>query len=109
MPGGMSQGPEMSLKDAQAKVATLTAPRVTEAAIQAKIKEVEYVNPFSANSQLTVCAITMENGFTVIGKSAPASAENYDMQVGRRYAYEDAFKQLWALEAYELKSKLSGT
>ena len=48
----------------------------------------------------------MENGFAVLGHSAPASAANYDEKVGETYAYENAFKQLWQLEGYLLREKL---
>ena len=56
---------------------------------------------------LTVCILVMQNGFTVIGKSAPASPENFDAEKGRRFAYEDAIKQLWPLEGYLLRSRLA--
>ena len=57
--------------------------------------------------KLTICIITMKNGFHVTGVSAPASLANYDEQVGNRYAYDNAFKQLWQLEGYLLREKLS--
>lgn len=57
---------------------------------------------------LSVCIIVMKNGFTVIGKSAPASAKNFDRELGRKFAYEDAVRQLWPLEGYALRERLSG-
>lgn len=54
---------------------------------------------------LTVCLITMDNGFTVIGKSAPASEENFCPEKGREFAHEDAIRQLWPLEGYLLRSQ----
>jgi hypothetical protein len=95
--------PVLSLDEAKAVVATKTAPRVTEESIKARIKSVEYLLHY----ELTVCIITMVNGFMVVGVSAPASAQNYDIEVGERYAYDNAFKQLWPLEGYLLKEKLS--
>ena len=56
---------------------------------------------------LTICILVMRNGFTVIGKSAPASPENFDAEKGARFAYEDAIKQLWPLEGYALRERLS--
>lgn len=56
---------------------------------------------------LTVCIIVMENGFTVIGKSAPASPENFDADKGQTFAREDAIRQLWPLEGYALREKLA--
>ena len=55
---------------------------------------------------LTICIIVMQNGFTVIGKSAPADAENFNAELGRKFAREDAIRQLWPLEGYALRDKL---
>lgn len=90
--------PEITLAEAQAAVAKKTAPRVTEDSIKAKIAAVDYMN----HDTLTLAVITMTNGFKVVGKAAPASPANYDAAVGQRYAYEDAFKQLWVFEGYLL-------
>lgn len=48
----------------------------------------------------TVCLLTTKAGFTVIGHSAPASAANFELQLGRQLAYENAFRQLWPLFAF---------
>ena len=56
---------------------------------------------------LTVCVLVLKNGFTVVGKSACASPENYDAELGAKIAREDARKQIWALEGYLLRSKLA--
>jgi hypothetical protein len=58
---------------------------------------------------LSICILVMRNGFMVIGKSAPASPENYDRELGRTYAYEDAVRQLWPLMGYALRDKLAGS
>ena len=56
---------------------------------------------------LTVCVLVMKNGFTLIGKSAPADAGNFNAELGRKFAREDAIRQLWPLEGYALREKLS--
>ncbi len=99
----------------------LTAPRITPASIEAKIADEVYftaqdgVNgaygmPREAPSPLallTICVLVMENGFTVIGKSACASPENFDAELGKKIARADAFNQLWPLEGYLLRDKLA--
>lgn len=55
---------------------------------------------------LTICVLILENGFTVLGKSACASPENFDADVGKRVAREDAVRQIWPLEGYLLKQQL---
>lgn len=101
----MSTEPELTLKEAQALVATKTAPRVTEESIKAKIADVAYYMP--GEKHLTVCVITMKNGFSFTGTAAPADARNFDAEVGKRYAYEDAFKKIWSHEGYLLRERLS--
>lgn len=95
--------PTLSLDEAKAIVATKTAPRVTEGSIKARIANVQYI---LTPALLTICIITMVNGFMVHGVSAAASPENFEEEVGRRYAYDNAFKQLWQLEGYLLRETL---
>lgn len=56
---------------------------------------------------LSICILVMKNGFTVIGKSAPASPENFNRELGVQYAYEDAVRQLWPLMGFALRDKLA--
>lgn len=58
---------------------------------------------------LTVCALTLRNGFQVVGESAAASPENFDEAIGRKIARDNARNKIWALEGYLLRSKLAGT
>lgn len=95
--------PSLSLEQAKAVVETKTAPRVTEASIKDKIASVKYL---LEDNLLTIAIITMSNGFMVHGVSAPASPENFDPEVGKRYAFDNAFKQLWPLEGYLLRQRL---
>jgi hypothetical protein len=93
-----NENPSLTTEQAQAVVAAKTAPKVTKEGIEARINSVSYVH----HDHLTICIIQMVNDFRVIGKAAPASPENFDPEVGKRYAYDDAFKQLWPLEGYVL-------
>jgi hypothetical protein len=65
-----------------------------------------YIEPGDPLHLLSVCILTMDNGFTVIGKAAPASAKNFNQDYGHQLAYEDAIRQLWPLMGFELRSKL---
>lgn len=101
-----------------------THPRVSLADMEGKIERAHYFTAGAALYALadkppvpegihdpldilTICILVMRNGFTVIGKSAPASPENFDVEKGKRFAYEDAIKQLWPLEGYALRERLS--
>lgn len=56
---------------------------------------------------LTICILVLHNGFTVIGKSAPASPENFDAEKGKTFAKEDAIRQLWPLMGFALRDRLA--
>ncbi|EOX6727628.1 Gp49 family protein [Salmonella enterica subsp. enterica serovar Heidelberg] len=55
---------------------------------------------------LTFCVLTLENGFTVTGESACASPENFDAEIGRKIARQNAVNKIWMLEGYLLKQRL---
>lgn len=98
--------PSLTLDEAKAVVATKVHPRVTEESVKAKIDRVVYV-PVGEHGQGTLCVIHMKNGWMSTGFSAPADVRNFDPEVGRRYAYDNAFKPLWQLEGYLLRETLS--
>ena len=83
-----------------------TPHRVTLDSIKAKRVSTQYVRP-ETTPHMTIAIVTMENGFVVIGKSAPADPGNYDAQLGEQFAEEDAIRQLWQLEGYLLREQLS--
>jgi hypothetical protein len=58
---------------------------------------------------LTICILQVRNGFTVIGKAAPADPGNFDADLGKKFAYEDAVRQLWPLYGFALREELSRT
>lgn len=82
----------------------LIAPRLTPDLINKTVSKVEF-HVFS-DSCLTVCCMTLKNGFTVTGESACASPENFNEEIGRRIAQDNARNKIWALEGYLLKEKL---
>ena len=59
-------------------------------------------------SRLTFCVLVLKNGFTVTGESACASPENFDAEIGRKIARENAKQKLWPLMGYALKERLAG-
>ena len=111
-------------KEIQAK--GLTAPRVTPERIHDVIAGVHYFTAANgidgllgaprgcgvdfpdreALRLLTFCVLVLKNGFTVTGESACASPENFDPDLGRKIARENAINKIWALEGYLLKQQL---
>lgn len=82
----------------------LNAPRLKPTDIDAAIVDEKY-HVFEGTT-LTVACLVLRNGFTVTGESAAASAENFDEEIGRKIARENARNKIWALEGYLLRNKL---
>ena len=83
----------------------LNAPRLSPAHIDATIVgEAYHVFP---GTTLTICALTLKNGFQVVGESAAASPANFDAELGKKIARDNARNKIWALEGYLLRSKLA--
>lgn len=83
----------------------LTAPRLTPAHIDSTIAKKEF-HVFTG-SCLTVCCLTLQNGFTVTGESACASPENFNQEIGEKISFANARDKIWALEGYLLKQHLA--
>jgi len=106
-----------------------TAPRVTPADIEANIASTHYFtahdgvigrdfdaglidDPHGHNvppalGLLTFCVLVLRNGFTVTGESACASPENFDAEIGRNIARQNAVQKIWSLMGYALKDQLA--
>jgi len=82
----------------------LTAPRITPEHIDACIVKEQY-HVFEGTT-VTVCLLHLPNGFTVDGISACASPENFDPEIGRKIARQNAREKIWAFEGYLLKQQL---
>lgn len=98
----------------------LTAPRVTPADIKVEIIGEYYASGAGAFSNyylpdahratlnlLTFCVLVLRNGFTVTGESACASPENFDADIGRKIARQNAVAKIWPLLGFRLRDKLS--
>ena len=105
----------------------LTAPRITPADVEANIvgeyyftaaqgvqaafgEQDELTRLTGAHGELkllTFCVLVLKNRFTVTGESACASPENFDPEIGRKIARENAVNKIWMLEGYLLKQRLS--
>lgn len=83
----------------------LNAPRLTPQLIDETVSSEQYhVFP---GTTLTVCALTLRNGYIVTGESAAASPENFDKEIGRKIARDNARNKIWGLEGYLLRERLA--
>lgn len=94
----------------------LTAPRVTPADIEAEIAGEYSFTAASATKDfpqfpslalLTLCVLVLRNGFTVTGESACASPENFDAEIGRKIARQNAIAKVWPLLGFRLRDELA--
>lgn len=83
----------------------LTAPRVTPDHIESVIVSEQY-HVFDGTT-FTICLLTLKNGFTVHGESACASPGNFDAELGRKIARDNAKNKIWMLEGYALRERLA--
>lgn len=83
---------------------TNEAPKVTEESMLALIKKTTYT--ILPDRTTTICQLTLKNGYTVEGKSACVSFQNFRRDVGEEYAYKDALKNLWPMAGLLLAQKL---
>jgi len=103
--------------EAEIQAKGLNAPRLSPAHIDAQIACEYWVRASDAFAQapahdalkcLTLYVMVLKNGYTIVGKSACASPENFNAELGRKIARDDARNQIWALEGYALRTKLAG-
>lgn len=87
----------------EAAAAVATAPRVRLKDIEDAIGAKEF---HTHQKILTICIVTLKNGFFVVGSSAPASPANFDAELGKKFAYEDCIRQIWRLMGFALKDRL---
>lgn len=116
-------GPDSLEREIQAKASS--APRVTPADIEAEIVNEFYFtaeqgvwgacgesstpNPYPHSLVLlTFCVLVLKNGFTVTGESACASLANFNAEIGRSVARENAINKIWPLLGFRLRDQLAG-
>ena len=84
--------------------AGFNAPRLTPDHIASMCQEDQYYRFPGTNT--IVCCITLFNGFTVTGESSCVSDSNFDEEIGRDIAFNNAKEKIWLLEGYLLNYKL---
>ena len=117
-------GPDALEREIQAAGAD-KAPRVTPAALKDEIVSEHYftaadgarmspdgnwpIHSLNTGSLglLTFCVLVLRNGFTVYGASACASPENFNAEIGRRIARENAEREIWPLLGFRLRDELA--
>lgn len=107
----MDKGEIMSISEPEIESAVrgkgLTAPRITPEHLDRLVRDSRRQFHVFPGTTLTVCCLTLPNGYSVTGQSAAACPQNFDRVIGERIALADARDKLWALEGYLLRDRLS--
>lgn len=74
-------------------IKTRNGPRLTPELIDSAIAKTQF-HVFEG-SCLTVCCMTLKNGFTVAGESVCASPANFDAEIGQKIARDNVRNKLW--------------
>ena len=59
------------------------------------------------DTTVTVCCLELRNGFSAIGYSACVDPADFDADIGKSMAYDDAFDKIWQLEGYARCNQMS--
>lgn len=101
--------PRVSLRDIEGNIACVayaSGSEIMEIGSSSLYEGADEDKVYATGDVLTVCLLVTRSGFTIVGKSAPASPENFNADLGCKLAYEDAIRQLWPLMGYELRQRL---
>lgn len=79
--------------------------KVSEADVQLAIKSVQY-HRFEGTT-VTICCLTLDNGFTATGESACVDPAEYVEALGKEIAYRAAFSKAWAYLGFRLAERMA--
>ena len=71
---------------------------ITASQINDAVKCVEYYH-FRGTTQ-TACCLTLQNGYSVVGTSSASHPDEFDINLGQKYAREDADGKVATLLAF---------
>lgn len=80
--------------------------KVTKAQLEALLDASETQEAIFWKKEMVV-SYRLPCGFTVSGRAAVVDPENFDIEVGRRIARDEAIDQLWQLEGYLLQHRVA--
>jgi hypothetical protein len=104
--------PRVTLQDIEDNIVSevfFTAEHGVVGAISAGELHARYKDVHQGNGPLgllTFCVLVLKNGFTITGESACASPENFDSELGRKIARQNAVNKIWPLLGFSLKERL---
>lgn len=96
----------LGMSDRESAAVQKTPYRIALKMIRDSMRSMSYFNPPEA-PHMTIAIAMLSNGYILVGKSTPADPGNFDAELGRKFAREDAERQAWPLFAFALREMLS--
>lgn len=100
-----------TLADGERQAAEVQKPRtdrITLADLHARVVDTAYMRPLF-DETVIICAVQLDNGFVLVGVSAPMDRANFDEDFGQQLAFDDAIRQAYPLVVFAaLDQKLRG-
>lgn len=103
----MATASESNLEEVLKKRGLTFGARISPAQIDALIAASEVQYYVFPGTTVTVCCLRLPNGYCIVGKASAIALENFNAEMGRVIALDDARREIWALEAYLLKQRLA--
>lgn len=94
----MTETPSLDTSNDSAREVTKTPWRVDLDTLKAMVDGVEYINP-ELIPHMTIAVVILKNGYALQGMCAPVDPANFHEGRGQEFAFEDALRKAWPLEA----------
>ena len=90
-----------------AAINATTGQKVTREQMEARIVDTVFIR---IADTVTLCSLTLDNGYSVRGESACVDPANYNQEIGEKLARDQAFSKLWPLFGFLLaESRFTAT
>lgn len=100
--------PRITPQDVEAVIASETYFTAAEGFLgHAWATEARAIKPPEHLERMTICVLTLRNGYTIVGTSSCAAPENFNAALGRKIARQNAIQQIWPLLGYVLRNVLA--
>lgn len=77
-------------------------PRLRDSDVEAVIAKADYV---VHENKLTICILTLMNGFLITGEASCVDPRNFNAKLGRELARQKAKDKVWLLEGYLMQER----
>ena len=77
--------------------------KITKEFLEAQIAKRHFI---MATETKTICIITTPSGFTFLGEADCVSPANFNQDIGREIAFQDAFAKMWMPYGFALAQRL---